>query len=619
MRDIKKILPLLLFLFSVTVLAGEKPLSNRVASYNISVKLNPVNKFIIGDEVITFRNISDKEISELWLHLYWNAFKDENTVAAKESPGLARRLKKNNGWGYVGLESINLKDGRELLSKAEILGDVMKLSLSEPLSPGKEIHLRIKFKGKIPKGAPRAGYVGNFYFISQWFPKMGVLLPDGRFVCNHYHMPAEFFADFGIYRVAITVPVNYLVGASGYPVSEEEHSDGTKTLTFYGEDIHDFAWTASPEMLVTKERYKDTEIIFLYQPAHKDQVDRHLKAAKGAMEFFDNWLGPYPYPRLTVVDPPRGSTAGGMEYPTLITAGTTWFLHHFLPGILLPEVGVVHEFGHQYWYGMVANDETEEAWLDEGINTYSEARALEAIYGADNELTIGRSSLNAVTVRRLEYLLSPRFDPIIKPSWEFYPGAYGAMAYSRGALSLKTLENYLGREKLDNILRTFFEQYRFKHPSSADFFRVANEVAGEDLSPFFNQLWYKSGDLDYAVGVVRNKKEESGDKGNKRYNSEVFVLRKGELVLPVEVEIAFSDGKKIMEKWSGKERYHKFSYQREAEVSAVTVDPEGKIPLDIDTSNNSKVLNGGRTGVLSLFVRTSTLLEHFLFLIASLS
>jgi len=355
LRDSGRFLVILCLLLPLTLLARE-PLSSRIASYDISVRLDPVNKFIIGDEVITFKNPSAKEVQELWLHLYWNAFKNENTVAAKESPGLTIRLKRNKGWGYVKLEAITLASGEELLPKAKILGDIMKLPLPKPLKPGEELRLRVRFRSKIPKGAPRAGYVGNFYFISQWFPKMGVLLPDGRWVCNHYHMPGEFFADFGVYRVAITVPANYVVGASGHPISEVKHRDGTKTITFYEEDIHDFAWTASPDMLVAKEHYKDTEIVFLYQPAHKDQVARHLRAAKGAMEFFDKWLGPYPYKRL--------------EYPTLITAGTTWFTHHFLPG-LLPEVVIVHEFGHQYWYGMVANDETDEAWLDEGINTYS--------------------------------------------------------------------------------------------------------------------------------------------------------------------------------------------------------------------------------------------------------
>ena len=614
MRNSGRFLVILCLLLPLTLLARE-PLSSRIASYDISVRLDPVNKFIIGDEVITFKNPSAKEVQELWLHLYWNAFKDENTVAAKESPGLTIRLKRNKGWGYVKLEAITLASGEELLPKAKILGDIMKLPLPKPLKPGEELRLRVRFRSKIPKGAPRAGYVGNFYFISQWFPKMGVLLPDGRWVCNHYHMPGEFFADFGVYRVAITVPANYVVGASGHPISEVKHRDGTKTITFYEEDIHDFAWTASPDMLVAKEHYKDTEIVFLYQPAHKDQVARHLRAAKGAMEFFDKWLGPYPYKRLTVVDPPRGSTAGGMEYPTLITAGTTWFTHHFLPGLLLPEVVIVHEFGHQYWYGMVANDETDEAWLDEGINTYSEGRAMEAIYGkGGSEFNFGRFSLSAVSVRRLEYLSSSRLDPIVKPSWEFFPGSYSAMVYSKAALSLKTLENYLGRERFDRILRTYFERYRFKHPTSADFFKVANEVSGEDLTPFFNQLWYGDGEVDYAVGTIRNRKE-----GKDRYLSEVFVVRKGEVKIPVEVEVTFSNGKKIKEKWSGEERYHKFTYQGKAKVSAVRVDPEGKIPLDIDTSNNSRLLDGGKEGIWSLFVHASYLLEQFLFLIASLS
>ena len=137
-------------------------------------------------------------------------------------------------------------------------------------------------------------------------------------------MPGEFFADFGTYDVEITVPENYVVGASGVPVEEVSNADGTKTLTFHADDIHDYAWTASPDMLVAKDQYKDTEIMLYYQPCHADQIDRHISSLKIAMERFEQLCGPFPYSRISVVDPARGSTAGGMEYPTLITAGTNW-------------------------------------------------------------------------------------------------------------------------------------------------------------------------------------------------------------------------------------------------------------------------------------------------------
>jgi hypothetical protein len=613
-----------LILFSLVLCSfADAPLSDRIASYKISVKLDPEKKMLFGHETIHFRNDSNDELNQLYLHLYWNAFRNKDTSTMKEAPGTARRLKKDNGWGWVDIKTLKLVDGTDLMKAMKIDDSVMKIDLPQPLLPQQTLELNLDFESKIPKGAPRAGYVGNFYFIVQWFPKMGVYI-DGAWNCHQYHMPGEFFADFGVYDVDITVPQNYIVGSSGYPVREVANSDGTKTATSHAEDIHDYAWTASPDMLVAKDNYKKAEIMLYYQPCHADQVQRHISALKIAMKRFEELCGPYPYPRISVVDPPRRSTAGGMEYPTLVTAGTNWAMNQIAPKIKLLELVVIHEFGHNYWYGMVANNEFEEAWLDEGINSYFEMKIMDEAYGADRSfLEFMGMKAGDQCQRRISYILSPDTDPIVKYSWEFYPGSYGALTYSKAALALRTLERYLGTETMENITRTYFQRFKFKHPKTADFIQVANEVSGQDLNWFFNQVLYGSDVLDYSISQLSSSEKEDNnnkDKNKKEiYINKVWVRRLGEVIFPVEVEISFDNGEKVREQWDGKERWIMYEYEKPEKLVSATVDPDNKVPLDVNICNNSRTLEPRKKAVNKLLVKCLFWMESLLHIASMMS
>src|SRR5207244_2251233 len=198
--------------------------------------------------------------------------------------------------------------------------------------------------------------------------------------------------------------------------SSTSNPDGTKTVTFHGEDIHDFAWTAEPEFRIFSDTFSGSagavRIRLLMQPGHLDLAERHMRIMKETMKRFDQWYGPYPYKQITVVDPPHGGglRAGGMEYPTLITAGTTWWMPE---GWHLVEEVVEHEFGHQYWYGMVASNEFEDAWLDEGINSYTEVKVLDSILGQNTSiLNIAGITAGERDQQRLGYLTAADRDPM---------------------------------------------------------------------------------------------------------------------------------------------------------------------------------------------------------------
>jgi len=597
-------------------LAASQPLSQRLVYYQISVRLDTDKKMLYGDEVVSFLNNSEDPLPELYLHLYWNAFRNEESYFIQQSPGLGRRLKELNGWGWVDIKSFRILDGPDLMEDLQIEDTVLKVILPEPLLPQQTIKLSIKFESKIPKGAVRAGYIRNNYFISQWFPKMAVYF-DGEWKAFQYHPNSEFFADFGVYEVEITLPSNYVMGASGILVEERDSSDGTKTLHFHGEDIHDFAWTADPDYRIARDQYGDTEIIFLYQPYHEDQVDRHLYAVKSAMDYFHYWLASYPYPRITVVDPSYGSVCGGMEYPTLITAGTFWALNKLLPGLLMAELVTIHEFGHQYWYGMVANNEFEEAWLDEGINSYAEVKIMDATYGQETSaLQWDGVKMGDRLFQRLSYLLTSQRDPIYTRSWEFYDRAsYGGNVYNKAALMLLTLENLLGEETMNRIMSTYFERYQFKHPKTEDFIAVVNEVADRDMSWYFDQLLYGTGVVDYATASLSSEEDEEKE----LYLSKVRVERLGEVVLPVEILVSFENGEEVRELWDGRKRWKEFTYRKKEKLLSAQVDPEQKILLDINFLNNSQTMEYQARGVNRLAAKLLFWWQSILHLLASFS
>jgi len=555
----------------------------------------------------------------------------------KESRRSKKDTKEDN-WGFCDIKKLKLTTGEDLTNSIEFIHPdddnmddktVCRILLPKQILPGDSIKVIIDFITRLPQPpVARAGAKEEYFFAGQWFPKIGVYI-DGKWNCHQYHANSEFFADFGVYDVKITLPDNYIVGATGIQVEKKNNNNGTATHYYHAEDVHDFAWTASPEFIEFKGKEDDVEIRVLMQPDHADQGNRHLEAAKVAVKYFQNWYGDYPYPNLTVVDPRRGAGAtGGMEYPTLITAGTAYGLPE---GLRLVEMVIIHEFGHNYWYHMLASNEFEESWLDEGINSYTENQIISDYYGTDgNMLNLFGVKINDQHIQRAQYISAPDLDPTIRNAWQYYNGgSYGVNSYMKPALFLTTLQNFLGKDTMQKIMRTYSERWRFKHPKSKDFIDVANEVSGKDLNWFFNQALYSNAVLDYSVDFISSvelEKEKGFDytsstkdisnttetkpdaqneeqEGKKSYISTVKVRRIGTFQFPVEIEMIFENGEKIREKWNGEDYWIKYQYIKPTRLISATVDPDYKIPLDVDYSNNSKTIKKQSLGLLKLSSR----------------
>ncbi len=657
-----------------------EPKSPRIANYDIDVRLDAAARLLHGHEILRWRNTANHAVEELQFHLYLNGFRNNQSTFMRESGGRHRgESLSKEGWGYIEIDSLTSAAGEEWLSRTDFIQPddgntedktVLRLLLPRSLPPGETITLRLAFTAKLPEPPmARTGIKKEFVMAGQWFPKIGVY-ENGAWNCHQFHANSEFYADFGVYNVNITVPRDYIVGATGLCHATTDNPDSTITHRFHAEDVHDFAWTASPDFIVLNGQSQDVEIRALIQKDHASMGARYLKAAEIAVAWFQDQYGDYPYPNLTVVDPRRGAAgAGGMEYPTLITA---WGAYGMPEGIRALEMVIMHEFGHNYWYHLVASNEFEEAWLDEGINTFSEMQILADTYGEAGSMVDFRGiRISDTQMQRMSYISEPGLDPILQPAWKYYSGGnYASMSYNKPGLMLLTLQNWLGRETMNRILRTWFERWQFKHPRSTDFVAVVNEVSGQNFDWFFDQALHSTAVLDYSVSLITSKKENKGrgfdyfsadsaaaalpadtlasadagadadslrkdteadsaesalddkhedkkEAGKKEeekalYHSTVHVRRLGEFIFPVELQMIFADGDTVTEKWDGKARWHKFSVTRPSRLLSATIDPENKILLDVQLTNNSRTLESSSRGTNKLTARLLFWTQFFL-------
>jgi Peptidase family M1 domain len=574
-------------------------LSERVVAYDISARLDLAKKTIEGTEVLTYRNRTGQALDTFPFHLYLQGFQPESsfmTELHRDRPQFTWREKYR---GSIEVTSFTVPGLGELAPSLEFIqpddgnrGDhtVFQVRLPRPVAPGAEVQFRMIFRAKLPETLARTGYKRTFVMGAQWFPKIGVWW-RGAWNAHQFHRSAEFFSDFGTYRVKLTVPRDLVLAASGERVESQDNPDGTRTVTYRADDVHDFAWAADSRFKVVEDLWgsgsRSVRIRLLMQPEHVAQAPRWLTALKGAMDCFNLWYGPYPYGELTVVDVPHGARAGGMEYPTLITVSTTSWMP---AGLRMPEVQLVHEFSHQYWYGMVASNEAEEAWLDEGLTSYSTIKVVDVLYGPPTSyVSLGGLKAGLAEVLRLQYRGLADVDPLARPADRFLTeSTYEAVNYGKAASALLTLEGLIGKEAMRASLRAYFLRHRFTHPTGDDFVKAFEDTTGKDLGSFFDQAIRGTQVLDYAVVSVDADPVEWFKDGNEgtAYRSSVVVHRRGDFVLPVEVEVRFEGGDRIRESWDGRDRWIRYSYDRKTPVVSAQVDPEGKVWLDRNLLNN---------------------------------
>jgi len=596
-----------------TVLAinSDKPMSERIVHYEIDAHYDAVKHVVDATEVLTYHNLTGQALDHFPFHLYQNAFQQKATWVREAKRDGSRDTNyakwEDKDYGSEEIKSIEVVGQGDLTAKLHYIAPddgnkddktVIDLPVAKPIAPGETVQFKIAFRTQFPETQARSGYKRDFVLGGQWFPKVGVFW-HGAWNCHQYHNTTEFFADFGVFDVKLTVPQSETVGASGVKVSEVSNAGNTKTVTYHGDDIHDFAWTASPHYKVKDDgvfqgQMGPVRMQILMQPAHWDQVERHEKILRESLDHFERWYGPYPYKTITLVDPEYDSAAFGMEYPTFITGGTSWFVPK---GVYFPELVIEHEFGHQYWYGMVATNEFEDAWMDEGINSYTEVKVLDSILGKyTSVLNMAGATAGEREIQRGSYAGVADLDPIAQNAYDYYSSnSYGGITYGKTASVLLTLEGIIGQDTMAKAMRVYFMKYRFTHPTKEDFLKTIEEVSGQNLRWYFNQAIYGTPVMDYKVlridSLPVNWYEEAkrgAGKDDTVYRSYVWLQRKGDFVMPVEVEIKFENGDKVREHWDGAARWVRLGpYEKKTKVASAELDPDHTIQIDRNDFNNS--------------------------------
>ncbi|MFD1179350.1 M1 family metallopeptidase [Paenibacillus puldeungensis] len=567
-------------------------LSNRIAEYHIDVKLDESKDTLTGWETLTWKHPGKKTINEVYFHLYPNAFASSDTTFMKESGGKLRGdVMPKDGFGSMEITELRTTDGISLLHRIQYVQPddgntkdktLAKVRLPVSVQGGDSLTLRMKFTVKLPKIFARMGTAGDFVMAGQWFPKISVYEPVGTrgrttegWNLHQYHGNSEFYSDFGIYNVRINVPDTYIVAATGFQTKKAAVKDGRKTVQYYADDVHDFAWSASPDFIYAEEPFSSPEVpgvrIKLYlDPAHKDLKERYFYAAKVALSNFSKWYGRYPYSTLSVVVPPAaGNGAGGMEYPTLVTA---FGANSDSPGYDELERTVIHEIGHQFFYGMIASNEFEEAWLDEAFTSYAEDKLMEQEFGLAPNLPIQAALIS-----------SPA--PLTQNAWKYSQDNYAKNVYYRGKLILLDIERQVGSSTMNRILSAYSGRYRFKHPTTSDFQRVVEQATGRSWKSYFSQYVYDGKMADFSVDAIKVSPIRQQE-GGQIYESKVIISRKGATHPKVPLLITFKDGHSVRKQWNGENDRVELKLKYKEPVAWVQIDPNYTLVVENKHINN---------------------------------
>ena len=640
----------------------EATLSDRVVDYRIDATLDPIKHTVTGRQQLTWKNRSGQSVRSVYLHLYMNAFESAGTTFFSEQrrrggDGRAARDVKEGQWGHIALNKVT--QGGARVDWAFVHPDngpaqdhtVVRLDLPAPVAGGASTTLDIDFLTQLPRLISRTGYYDSFHLVGQWFPKIGVLELPGergatapRWNVHEFHASSEFYADFGSYDVRITTPNGYTVGATGEQQGATVDKDGWQTRRFVQGDVHDFAFTADKNTAPpltgswSGPGSPPVKLTVLYPPEFASSAAPALQAAKDALTYFSSTLGPYPYKTVTVVLPPHNADeAAGMEYPTFFTAesyrdvrpGT--FTRYLLDGV------TIHEFGHGYFYGILASNEFEEPVLDEGMNEYWDARMLRARGYAVHAATPLTQMLGIAPTFKpfdLERLAAPREEPADAPGQNAWNRLQGiGPVYTRSATALRDLEAQIGSEALERAMKAYYQRWKFRHPSVADLRESLAESSGQRaiVEAVFAQQIYRTAKVDDRIdtftsveqlpgpgtqpvkgGGWREINQEALDKqieatrkawrqqhpqrsasqagGPYPFETTLTVRRRGAPV-PQTILVRFADGSTETAHWDGAENWKRFSWTRPARAVSAELDPRRLHYLDVNKLDDSRTID----------------------------
>ncbi len=482
-------------------------------NYTIDVSLNDNAHSLDGFEKIEYSNHSPDTLFFIWFHLWPNAYKNDQTAFSDqllENGSTAFYFSDKDQKGYINRLDFKVNDITAQTEDHPQYIDILKIILPTPLPPGQKTFITTPFHVKLPYNFSRGGHDGQSYQATQWYPKPAVYDKEGWHPIPYLDQ-GEFYSDFGSFDVSITVPTNYVVAATGElqnaaekewlktrssynwePVKHKEKTKSgqtkiitqlfpasattSKTLHYRQDNIHDFAWFADKRFIVNYDTCylpsgKIIDVFSFYTTPYKEVWGNSIHYSKDAIHYYSTLVGEYPYNVVQAVQGPD-SFGGGMEYPTITVISPTGNAKEL-------DNTIAHEIGHNWFYGILASNERKHPWMDEGINSYYDAKYSATKYGKQ----IQRDRINFET-----RAITKTDQPIELPSEKFSEENYGLVAYYKTAEWLRYLESQIGTEAFDKAMQEYYSRWRFKHPQPEDFKKSIEESTGKNLDTLFSYL-----------------------------------------------------------------------------------------------------------------------------------
>lgn len=569
--------------------------------YTIEASLDESTDVLTGRARLKYVNRSGAGLDTLWFHQHLNAFRPNSAWARRELEYDVTRFQKLGPEDHAFERFTRVEAGDVTLTPVypgAPDSTVVGLPLPTSLANGDSVIVTLDWQARLSVVPRRQGRLGRHYDFAQWYPRIAVhekvgwktqpLMPQG-----------EFYGEFATYDVTLEVQADQVLGSTGVPVQGEpgwaeaavpgsdpveyqrdyyaapgdtnlglltgEPAAGRKRVRWRAEDVHHFAWSTNPRFLYeqgavrrTDEAGEEIIIRVLYLPEDTAWANGvALRRTQEALAWLQDLWGPYLWPQLTNL---HRIESGGTEFPMMMMNGSA------SAGL------IVHEGGHQYLHGMLANNEWKEGWLDEGFQSFIDDWWAEE--QGDSE--VWERSMDAL--RRLE--AAGRSQPIATPSAEFSdPTVYSMMTYTKPAVVLRMLRELVGHEVMREILREYYRRHALSHVTEADLRAVVRDVSGRDYGWFFDQWVHRDATLDYSVAEARTERLADG-----RWRTRAVIRRDGEAWMPVIVEVA---GEQRELTGPGREQVVEFvTRERPREV---LVDPD-RVLLDMQPGNNRREL-----------------------------
>lgn len=543
--------PFLFLVLSPTLFFAQTDYFQQEVNYDIEVSLDDETHTLSAFETIEYTNNSPDNLDFIYFHLWPNAYKKYDSALGKqklEDGSTLMYYAEDSLLGYI--DELNFSTGETRLDWDYDPNheDICRVYLPHFLKPGESIKISTPFKVKIPSGElSRLGHIGQSYQITQWYPKPAVYDKDGWHPLPYLDQ-GEFYSEYGTFDVRITLPKNYVVGATGdlvngdlelawldkkaletsrksaddfdvYDLSFPESSEYNKTLHYHQKNVHDFAWFADKRYNVLKgevelpESKRKVTTWALFTNNEADLWIKSIEYLNDATYYYSLWNGDYPYNHVTAVDGTI-SAGGGMEYPNVTVIGESGSDFGL-------EVVIMHEVGHNWFYGILGSNERLHPWMDEGLNSLNENRYIETKY-PEAKLVSGDSSIHNLLrffdlhhqkhkeQYELSYLVNARRNldqPIETKAANYTSLNYGGIVYSKTAIAFDYLKAYLGDDLFDKCMHRYFDEWKFKHPSPSDIQAIFEQETGKKLDWFFNDLIKTTKPIDFKISGLKESND----------------------------------------------------------------------------------------------------------------